>query len=167
MSKQDDMRLIIEQEKALVFPEFDEAIAFKIGVALRDNAIKAGHGIVADVRTWDRPLFYMALPGSTGDNPNWVRRKANTVQRLMKSSYRVVLEKTWDGDFFPPRRGLDNMDFVIAGGSFPVRVRGAGMIGAITVSGLHERDDHRVVVEAIASHLGIDLGPLALPPLQN
>ena len=165
MSKEDDIRLVIEQEKALVFPEFDEAIAFKLGVALRDAALAGGYGIVADVRTWDRPLFYMALPGTTGDNPNWVRRKANLVQRVMKSSYRVVLEKNWTEDYFPPRRGLDNMDVVLAGGSFPIRVKGAGMIGAITASGLHERDDHRIVVDAICDHLGLDKKAFTLPPL--
>ena len=165
MAKDDDIRLIAEQEKVLIFPEFDEAIAFKIGSAIRSAAITAGQGIVADVRTWEKPLFYMALPGTTGDNPNWVRRKTNVVRTLGKSSYRVVLEKTFDGDFFPPRRGLDNMDVVLAGGSFPVRVKGAGLIGAITVSGLHERDDHRVVVEAICAHLGADAKALGLPPL--
>ncbi len=165
MSKQDDVQRIIEQEKALVFPEFDEGVAFKIGSHLREMGISGGYGIVADVRTWDRPLFYMALPGTTGDNPNWVRRKANTVQRMMKSTYRIVLEKSFDEDIFPPRRGLDNMEFVLAGGSFPVRVKGAGVIGAITVSGLHERDDHRLVVEALCAHLGRDLKALALPPL--
>jgi uncharacterized protein (UPF0303 family) len=165
MAREEDIKLIIEQEKALVFPEFDEAIAFKIGSAIRASAIAAGQGIVADLRTWEKPLFYMALPGSTADNPNWVRRKVNLVRTLGKSTYRVVLEKTFDGDVFPPRRGLDNMDVVLAGGSFPVRVKGAGLIGAITVSGLHERDDHRVVVEAICDHLGADKTALSLPPL--
>jgi uncharacterized protein (UPF0303 family) len=165
VAKEDDIRLIIEQEKTLVFPEFDEDIAFRIGSALRAGAVAAGLGIVADIRTWERPLFYMALPGTTADNPNWVRRKANLVRTLAKSTYRVVLEKSFEGDFFPPRRGLDNMDVVLAGGGFPVRVKGAGLIGAITVSGLHERDDHRLVVEAICDHLGADKAALGLPPL--
>jgi len=165
MARDDDIKRLVEQEKTLVFPEFNEEIAFRIGSAIRVSAIAAGLGIVADVRTWERPLFYMALPGTTGDNPNWVRRKANTVRTLGKSTYRVVLEKTFEGDAFPPRRGLDNMDVVLAGGGFPIRVRGAGLIGAITVSGLHERDDHRVVVDAICDHLGADKAALALPPL--
>ena len=110
MSRQDDIRLVIEQEKALVFAEFDEAVAFRIGSALRDTALAGGLGIVADVRTWERPLFYMAMPGTTGDNPHWVRRKANLVQRVAKSSYRVVLEKTWEGDTFPPRRAFDDRE---------------------------------------------------------
>ncbi|HEX2658698.1 MAG TPA: heme-degrading domain-containing protein [Polyangia bacterium] len=161
--KNDDVRLLIEQEKTLVFMEFDEAVAFKLGASMRDAALAAGHGIAVDVRTWERPLFYAALPGSTADHPHWIRRKANLVQRVAKSSYRVVLEKEWPGDVFPPRRGLADADFVLAGGSFPIRVKGAGLIGAITASGLHERDDHRVVVEALCAHLGLDARRLALP----
>ena len=165
MSKADDIKLIIEQEKALVFPEFSEDIAFRIGCALRESAIAAGHGIAAEIRTGDRPLFYMALPGSTADHPHWLRRKANTVHRIYKSSYRVVLEHTGPDDFFGPRRGLDNMNYVLAGGGFPIWVKHAGMIGSLCVSGLHERDDHRLAVDAIADHLGVDKEALTLPPL--
>ncbi len=107
----------------------------------------------------------MALPGSTGDNPEWVRRKVNVVQRMMKASYRVVLEKSFSEDHFPPRRGLDNHDYALAGGSFPIHVKGAGIIGALTISGLPDRDDHRIVVDALADYLGLDKTSLTLPPL--
>jgi len=165
MSKADDIKLIIEQEKALVFPEFSEDIAFKIGSSLRDVGLAKGHGIAIEIRTGDRPLFYAALAGSTADNPDWLRRKANVVHRLYKASYRVVLEHTGPDDFFGPRRGLDNRDYVLAGGGFPIRVRHAGMIGSLCVSGLHEREDHRLAVDAIAEHLGVDKKALTLPPL--
>lgn len=163
MSKEDDVKLIIEQEKALVFPQFDELVAFQLGVALRDMAIEGGYSIAVDVRTWDRPMFYMALPGTTGDNQNWIRRKANLVRTVMKSSYRVVLERKEEEDYFLPRRGFDNMEMVMAGGAFPIKVKGAGMIGAVTASGLHERDDHRVVVEAICTYLNLDRKAFRLP----
>lgn len=165
MATEDDIRLVAEQERTLIFPEFSEAIAFSLGSLIRDTAIAAGDNITAEIRTGERPLFYMALPGTTADNANWMRRKANVVQRLAKSSYRVVLEKTHPEDYFLPRRGLDNMDFVYAGGGFPIRVKNAGLIGVVCVSGLHERDDHRLVVNAICEHLGIDSKPLTLPPL--
>lgn len=165
MSKADDIKLIIEQEKALVFPEFSENIAFKIGSLLRDAGLANEHALAIEIRTGDRPLFYAALPGSTGDNQHWLRRKANVVQRLHKASYRVVLEHNGPDDFFGPRRGLDNMDYVLAGGGFPIRVKHAGVIGSICLSGLHERDDHRLVVDAIADHLGADKKALTLPPV--
>ena len=165
MSKTDDIKLIIEQEKALVFSEFREDIAFTIGSSLRDVGLANGYGIAIEIRTGDRPLFYAALAGSTADNPDWLRRKANVVHRLYKPSYRVVLEHKGPDDFFGPRRGLDNMDYVLAGGGFPIWVKHAGMIGSICVSGLHERDDHKLVVDAIADYLGVDKKALTLPPL--
>jgi uncharacterized protein (UPF0303 family) len=82
-----------------------------------------------------------------------------------ESSYRAVLENTTGSDHFPPRRGLDNADFVLAGGGFPIRVKGAGVIGCITVSGLHERDDHQLAVDGICEELGIDKASYTLPPL--
>lgn len=165
MAREDDIRLIIEQERALVLPAFDEDIAFAIGCALRDTARANGHAIAVEIRAGDRPLFYVALEGTTADNQHWLRRKANLVQRVFKSSYRVVLEHKGPDDFFGPRRGLDNADFVLAGGGFPIRVKNAGMIGSICVSGLHEREDHRLVVDALAEHLGLDKKALTLPPL--
>jgi uncharacterized protein (UPF0303 family) len=55
-------------------------------------------------------------------------------------------------------------DYALSGGSFPLRVNGAGVIGAITVSGLHQRDDHELVVAAICSQLGLETKGLSLPP---
>jgi uncharacterized protein (UPF0303 family) len=163
MTQADDIGKIIEQEQGLVFPAFDEHAAAAIGMRIRERAVHEGLGLVVDVRLWDRPLFYAAMPGTTGDNQHWVRRKANTVQRFGKSTYRIVLEKDWEGDLFPPRRGLDPMEFVLAGGGFPIRVQGIGVVGAVTVSGLHQRDDHEVAVAAVCEQLGFQRAAFALP----
>jgi uncharacterized protein (UPF0303 family) len=46
------------------------------------------------------------------------------------------------------------------GGSFPLRVRGAGVVAAITVFGLPSRKDHDLVVSTLAAHLGAaDVAP--------
>ena len=47
--------------------------------------------------------------------------------------------------------------------SFPIIVKGAGAIGSITVSGLPESEDHRVVVETIADYLKLDKAKYAAP----
>ena len=163
MAREDDIKQIIAQEQALVFAQFDEHVAFSLGMRVRERGLSEKLGIVCDIRTWDRPLFYMALPPTTGDNQHWVRRKYNLVQRVSKSSYRVVLENSSGVDHFQPRRGLDNENFVLAGGGFPIRVKGAGMIGCLTISGLHERDDHAVAVDALCDELGLDKKEFALP----
>lgn len=163
MSAAEDIAQIIRQETELVFPAFDEAVAFEIGSAIRDRALKENLPIVVDIRTFDRPLFYAAMPGSNASNPDWARRKINVVRRYLKSTYRMVLEQNRPDRTFKVGEGLDVSDYVLAGGAFPVRVGNAGVIGVIAVSGLPEREDHNVVVAAIASHLGQDTAALALP----
>lgn len=164
MTVESDIARVLEQERALVFTGFDEATAFAIGSAIRARGVAEKLTLVVDVRLWDRPLFYAALPGTNGDNPDWVRRKSNSVRRFSRSTYRIVLERNFEERVFPPHRALEATEYAIAGGGFPVTIKGVGVVGAITVSGLSERDDHGVVVAAVAQHLGLDAAALALPP---
>lgn len=164
MAVADDIALIEKQEATLVFPIFDEAVAFEIGAAIRDRALAETMPIIVDIRTFDRPLFYAAMPGSNASNPDWARRKINVVKRFLKSTYRMVLEQQRPDRTFKPGEGLDISDYVLAGGGFPVTVKGAGVIGVIAVSGLPEREDHGVVVDAICKYLRVDAAELALPP---
>ncbi len=68
----------------------------------------------------------------------------------------------------PPGRTLADLgalperDYAVHGGAFPIFVRGAGCIGAVAVSGLPQREDHRMVVAALARVLGQDVGEFAL-----
>jgi uncharacterized protein (UPF0303 family) len=41
-------------------------------------------------------------------------------------------------------------------------VAGAGVIGSVAVSGMPQRDDHQLVVEALCAVLGQDFGALLL-----
>jgi uncharacterized protein (UPF0303 family) len=163
MSMSGDIEKIAEQEATLVFDQFDESRAFAIGSLIRDRALRENLPVVVDIQFWDRPLFYAALPGSTSSNTDWARRKRNVVKMFHKSTYRMVLELGRPDRTFKPGSGLDSSDYVLAGGGFPVKVNGAGVIGAICVSGLPERQDHELVVAALCDHLGLDRQKLALP----
>ena len=167
MGASEDIEKIAAQEAALVFPAFDEATAFAIGSAIRERGLQDKAPIIVDIRTFDRPLFYAALPGSTADNAEWARRKRNVVQRFLKSTYRMVLEQQRPDRTFKPGSGIDSADYVLAGGGFPVTVRGAGVIGVIAVSGLPERDDHGIIVATLCEHLGLDAKALALGPVEQ
>ena len=164
MSAADDIAKIIRQETELVFATFDEAAAFEVGCLMRTRALADKLPIIIDIRLWDRPLFYAALPGSTAANANWARRKGNVVKMFHKSTYCMVLEKGREDRTFSPGEGLDPADYVLAGGGFPIRVAGAGIVGVIAVSGLPERQDHGVVVDAICEYLKLDGNALALAP---
>lgn len=158
----DDMDRVRAQEKALVFSRFDEQTAFRIGSAIRERGLVENWPIMAEVRLWDRPLFFAALPGSTASNVDWMRRKFNVVRMFHRSTYGLVLEERSPDRQFKVGTGLPITDYVLAGGGFPIRIEGAGVIGAVLVSGLPERQDHAVVVEALCGELGLAYGDMAL-----
>lgn len=165
MSTEHDIACVKRQEVELVLPVFDEAVAFEIGSGIRARALAEGLSLVVDLRTLDRQLFFSATPGTSADNAEWVRRKINSVRRFQRASYRLVLER---GEApFPPQSGVDPADYVIAGGGFPIRVPGAGIIGTLTISGLPGRSDHGVAVDALCDHLGKPRQDYALPEVSN
>ena len=92
MAIADDLARIALQERQLVFAEFSEETAWRIGNRLRTLATERGLPIAVDVRRLGQPLFYTALAGTTSDSPEWVRRKTNVVFRFHRSSYAVGLD---------------------------------------------------------------------------
>ena len=163
MAAADDLIIIARQEAELVFDGFHEQRAFELGCLLREIAVKKKLGVVIDIRFWNRPLFFAATAGVNAGNHDWVRRKVNVVERFLKSTYRLMLEmKRPDGDL-EPRHGLSIEDYVLAGGAFPITIKGVGPVGVVAVSGLPQREDHNLVVEALCAHLGKDHAQYALP----
>jgi len=161
MAIADDLARIALQERDLVFAEFTEETAWHIGTRLHVMATERILPIVIDVRRPNQPLFYTALPGTTPDNPDWVRRKSNVVFRFLRSSYAVGLDLEQKQSSLEAR-GLPTVDYASHGGSFPIRVQKAGLVAAVTVSGLAQRADHELVVEALCIELGRNYASLRL-----
>ena len=158
--REDDLAAIAMQERELQFTQFDDDAAWHLGARLREMAASRKLGIVIDVRRFGQLLFYAALADTSPDNAEWVRRKSNLVARFHRSSYAIGLEV---GPSLFEKYGLPLADFAAHGGSFPIRVHGAGVVGSVTVSGLPQRADHELVVEALCADLGKDYSKLALP----
>lgn len=164
MGLQQDLQHIARQERELVLPKLDAEVAWDLGTRLRALAIERGHGVVIEVRRFQQPLFYTALEGTTPDNPEWVRRKSNVVARFHTSSYYAGIKEKIKDQTLTDSQGLPLADYATHGGSFPLRVAGAGVVGSATVSGLPMRADHELVVEALCALLGRDYNDLKLPP---
>jgi uncharacterized protein (UPF0303 family) len=154
MAISDDLARIALQEQQLQLSAFDEVTAWRLGSRLHAMATERTLRIVIDIRRPAQPLFYAAMPGTTPDNPEWVRRKSNVALRFHRSSYAVGLEMEQKQSTLSERYGLPLTDYAAHGGSFPLCVHHAGVIGAITVSGLPQRADHELVVEALCNELG-------------
>jgi uncharacterized protein (UPF0303 family) len=154
MTMTDDLAAIAHQELQLIFEKFDEASAWSLGSRLREMAVARGYPLVIDVRRFGQQLFCCALAGAVPDQAEWVRRKVNVVARFHRSSYAVGRELARGNSSLEERYGLPTIDYAAHGGCFPIRVAGAGVIGCVTVSGLPQRTDHELVVEAICLELG-------------
>lgn len=166
MPLEDDIAALVRQESMLTLPGFTPDIAWQIGTTIRDLAIARKVSLVVDVRRFGAPhqqLFYCALAGTTPDNQRWVARKIATVARFHRSSYHIgrLLEQT--GLTFNARYNLPEADYATHGGCFPITVAGTGIVGAVTVSGLPQREDHNLVVEALCLVTGRDYATLRLP----
>jgi uncharacterized protein (UPF0303 family) len=162
MGWNEDLETIGRQERELELPRLDARMAWELGLRLRTLAEERGLAVVIDVRRFGQPLFYAAMEGTTPDNPEWVRRKSNTVARFHRSSYAVGLKEKIKGETQAQAQGLLVADYATHGGSFPLRVKGAGVVGSVTVSGLPQRGDHELVVEALCGVLGREYAELRL-----
>lgn len=164
MGLNEDLEKIALQERELRLPRFDAQAAWDLGSRLHAIALERGLSIVIDVRRFGHPLFYAALEGTTPDNFEWVRRKTNAVARFHRSSYGIGMTLKLKNTTLLERYGLPVADYAADGGSFPLVVESAGIVGCVTVSGLSQREDHNLVVEALCALLGRDSTALRLPP---
>jgi uncharacterized protein (UPF0303 family) len=140
------------QERRLVFRRFTNDDAWALGSLLVELAREREAPV--DIHRAGQQLFHAALPGSTPDNDAWIARKRRVVERYGSASYLVGARFRAKGTTFEASSRLDPDTYAAHGGSFPVTVEGVGVIGAVTVSGLPQVEDHRLVVEALERFLG-------------
>jgi len=160
-AQQQDLTKVLHQEELLVFKHFTQDDAFEIGTSIRNAAYVLGWAVVIDIRHGDDIWYMHSMPGTNSENFDWTRRKRNLVNKTHSASYAGNLRAVL-GLVDPEAEGWDRENYAPAGGCFPVRIQGEGLVGTITVSGVPQRDDHKLVSEAIARFLNIDLGEFAL-----
>jgi uncharacterized protein (UPF0303 family) len=142
-----------EQERRLVFDRFTHDDAWALGTLLVELARERRAPVAVDIHRAGQQLFHAALPGSTPDNDAWIARKRRVVERYGCASYLVGARFRAKGTTFEESSRLDPDTYAAHGGSFPITVRDVGVIGAVTVSGLPQVEDHRLVVEALEKFL--------------
>jgi uncharacterized protein (UPF0303 family) len=163
----EDIRRLAEQERLLQFSRFGPDEAWALGNLVREAAIARGAPIAIDISLRDRALFHCVLPGSTTDNAEWIRRKRNTVLRLWRSSYSVGLSLELSGKTQEVAHALPIADYAVHGGGFPLLLQGSGCIGALTISGVPQRDDHALAADGLAALLKVDLTSCRLEAQQG
>lgn len=174
MAIEDDLECIARQERELQWTSFNEEDAWQLGSTLRELAVERQLAIVIDIRRFaphlgnqaGAPLFYAALHGTSPDNAEWARRKANVVARLHRSSYAVGLSLKARNVTLQEKYDLPLSDYASHGGAFPIIIAGSGVLGSVTVSGLPQRDDHELVVEALCLERNRQYADIRLPSIE-
>jgi uncharacterized protein (UPF0303 family) len=141
------------QEAELVLPRLTQSDALTLGLALLDAARAESLSVVVDVRHGDQVVFHAALPGTSATNDLWVERKVRVVRLVGTSSLRAGAEAAAEGAAFEERQRVDPLRYAAHGGAFPLVVRDVGLVGVVTVSGLPQVEDHRLVVRVLREFL--------------
>ena len=146
----DLLAALLAQEEALQLSRFTNAMAWELGQRLVAAAQAGGHGVTIDIRRGDQQLFHAALEGTSADNDAWIERKNRVVRRFGHSSLYMGASCEQAGASLADRFFVDPHEYSAHGGAFPVIVRDVGVVGTVTVSGLAQADDHRLVVSVLA-----------------
>ncbi|MBN8523836.1 MAG: heme-degrading domain-containing protein [Planctomycetes bacterium] len=141
------------QERVLVFPKFAPRDALELGLQIIALATAGGVGVAIDIECGGQCLFHHAMAGTTSEHDSWIRRKRNTMRLTGTSSLQVFLRLARAGSNMAASYGVDPAEHAPGGGGFPIRVRGAGIVGYVVVSGLPHRDDHALVIGALRAFI--------------
>jgi uncharacterized protein (UPF0303 family) len=155
-----DLAILAQQESLLHFTTFTLDTAWQLGNLLRSAVLARNAGCTIEIELANHILFTATTPGATPGQADWIRRKRNTVRRFARSSYAVGRQLELEQQTIEVRHGLTLADYAAHGGGFPLRITDA-FVGTIILSGLAQRDDHNLVVTAIAEHLNIAIPQLA------
>jgi uncharacterized protein (UPF0303 family) len=144
---------LLQEEQELQFPYFNEITAWQIGSQIVEHAMRENLPITIDIRRGEHQLFHASLPGTAADNDEWVKRKVRLVSRFGHSSFYMGQMLKSKGKRIEESYLIPESEFAAHGGCFPIIVKGTGMVGTITVSGLPQEEDHKLVVQFIRAFL--------------
>lgn len=142
-----------EQEKRLQFKKFNSEVALEIGLMLIELAKKDHKKVTIDITLNGHRLFHYAFQGTSPDNEQWIIRKCRVVNRFHMSSYRMGIQLKRSGSTIQQKYTLNEAEYAPHGGSFPIIIREGGYVGTITVSGLPQEEDHRMVISTLEAYL--------------
>ncbi len=149
----DILKQLLQEEQELQFTKFNEDVAWKLGCQLVELARTRNLPVTVDITRGTHQLFHAALRGTSPDNDEWVKRKVRLVYRFGHSSFYMGQLLKSKGKSMEQSYSISESEYAPHGGCFPVILKDTGIVGTITVSGLPQEEDHKLVVEAIRNYL--------------
>jgi uncharacterized protein (UPF0303 family) len=142
-----------QQEEDIQFASFSNDTALAVGMALVQAARERDKAVTIDITRGGQQLFHFAMAGTSIDNGEWVKRKNRVVHRFGHSSFYMGISLKNAGQTIEEKYLLPESEYAAHGGAFPLIIKGVGVVGTITVSGLPQQEDHELVVSTLKQFL--------------
>lgn len=142
-----------DQVRTLQFSRFTKDDALSLGLRLVELGKDRRLPIAIDITKGEQILFHAALAGATPNNEHWIKAKQRTAIRYEVPSLLVGLRHRVGGGRIENHGWFDESMYAAHGGAFPIYVRDVGAVAVVTVSGLPQKADHDLVVEALSESL--------------
>ncbi len=135
--------------KKIELDAFSNSIGLEMGLAIVNLAKERNQNIAIQIERLNHIIFLYVDDNLPADKHNWLRRKVNVVKNFEESSLSVKYDllngnMTLDGTF-----ALHPNNYLAKGGSIPIFAKNAGMVAIMTVSGLHDEEDHKIIMDAL------------------
>ena len=138
-----------EVTRKIELDSFNNRLGMEMGLAIIDLAKKKNKNIAVQVERLNHIIFLYVDENLPADKHDWLKRKANVSKRFEQSSLSVKNDLVNGNMTLKETFALDDKEYLAKGGSIPVFVKNAGMIAIITVSGLHDEEDHKIIIDAL------------------
>jgi uncharacterized protein (UPF0303 family) len=140
---------LLQEEKDLQFTAFTNQTAFEIGCRIVAKATSEDKSILVDIQKNGQSIFHCAMEGKSLNNAQWVKRKNNVVKQFGRSSYYMSILLKSKQTTMVEWGFLDPNEYAAVGGAFPIIIKDVGVVGTVTVSGLPQEEDHRLVTSVL------------------
>jgi len=150
---EDILKQLLQEEQELQFAKFNETTAWQIGSLLVEKCAREGLSVTIDITRGEHQIFHASLPGTTSDNDEWIKRKVRLVYRFGHSSFYMGQLLKSKGKRIEEAYLLPENLYAPHGGCFPIIIKDTGVIGTITVSGLPQEEDHKLVIQTLRDFL--------------
>ncbi|WP_145156425.1 MULTISPECIES: heme-binding protein [Paenibacillus] len=136
-------------EKELEFASFSHQDALAIGNRIVQYAQENNVAVAIHIERNRVPVFTHLMDGTSEENYTWLYRKKRIVDHYNRSSAYIAERFTQSGASHAEHSLLSAAEYQAVGGSIPIRVKGVGVVGSVTVGGLTGELDHAYAVEGV------------------
>lgn len=149
------LKILEKQEEILVFDDFTNWDALKLGNILADVVKDTPQPLSLRVFIGDTIVFQYTMEGDSETRFGWTYRKYQLIKKTGHSSMHCKVRAMFLNELQDMYAQPDVYGFGC--GAFPITVKGKGIVGAIAVSGLPDPADHLYVTKALGDFLNIEL----------